>query len=223
MPKFEISPDLLRACAEVAKAASVFMAEVQSVADGFAKQLLPMLPALREGQRRMEYWDAHAPKLLREEVGMHWLIVPMSQMSFEGLAGLVTAHEQGGGPAVVVRLRQYYDEIFGSEAFLEGLERAWAAGARITRRLPLLRQALAAHRDGKYALSIPVLLAQFEGLVADVAVRPATKFMNADLRAYVERVAPGQLRWHTATNCCGGRDQDVRGRVPLEGAFAARP
>jgi hypothetical protein len=119
MPEYEIAPELVRNLANLESGLSAAMAEVKRVIDSFAERAKTILPALREGVRRLEYWDEQEGNLLREYVGAQGLIVPLSLMSFPAFAELITAHEQGGGPAVVVRLRQYYDEIFRSTVFLE--------------------------------------------------------------------------------------------------------
>jgi hypothetical protein len=192
MSEHEIISNLVGTVTALKSGLSAAMVEVKYVLDGlenrFAKEAAAMMPAIREGVRLLEYWDEQEANLLREYVGARGLIVPMSLMSFPDFAELVTAHEQGGGPAVVVRLRQYYDDTFSRPAFLDELERAWVADVRLARRLPLLSPALDAHREGKYALSIPVLLAQFEGLVVEMAANPPRKFTHADLLAHVERV-----------------------------------
>lgn len=90
----------------------------------------------------------------------------------------------------------------------------WEAHAP-TRRMPLLDQAIKAHALGMFAVSIPTLIAQFEGLVVEVAGHTGkTKFRR---REGVRR-RPRQRRRGDRRNALGFRWRDaprqVRARFP---------
>jgi hypothetical protein len=143
-----------------------------------------------------EHWEQHAPTILKGAIGSHGLIVPVSQMSLPDLVALLALHRDQGDVAVVQRIRDHYDEIFGAARFLDELEASWTVHPHLKRRISLLQEALKAHKHRMFAVSVPTLIAQFEGLVADVTKH--TGVMNgAALRTHVatlaasERVAGG--------------------------------
>jgi hypothetical protein len=171
--------------------------------------LLPVVQALREKmiavapavleiaagfertQELFKHWELHAESVLRDAVGAQGLIVPFSQMSFPDLTELLELHRAHGNDAVVQRVRQHYEELFTSEAFLDDLEAAWGADRHLARRLPLLREALKAHSLRMFAVSIPTLIAQFEGLIVDV-VKHRGRMAGKDLKAYVDGLATSE-------------------------------
>jgi hypothetical protein len=180
----------------------------RTVVEAALAPLLPTLQVLRElmvaaepvlrdvasrvgqAQELFEYWEQHAPTTLKDAVSARGLIVPISQMSFADLISLIASHRDNGDDAVVQRIRDLYDEIFRSTELLDGLEATWAAHPLLEHRMPLLGQALQAHKLGMFAVSVPTLIAQFEGIVADAA-KHVGKMGGPALRVHVERLAAG--------------------------------
>ena len=155
--------------------------------------LAPLVPfvqamgaTLREYQALKDRWEQDAPTVLKDEISAQGLIVPVSQMSHPDLVELLELYRDRGGPAVVQRIKQLYDEIFDAADFLATLESGWTANQHLQRRLPLLQQALKAHALGLYGVSVPTLLAQFEGLIVD-------------MMSHVGRMNYEQLKAHIAT------------------------
>lgn len=123
---------------------------------------------LRHAQELFDHWEQHAPQILSDTVHRNGMIVPISQMSFADLLNLLALHEREGDAAVVDAVRAEYDAIFGQTDFLERLASTWAGVPELTRRLPLLQAALRVHQLGIFEASVPLLFAQFEGLVVDL-------------------------------------------------------
>lgn len=65
----------------------------------------------------------------------------------------------------------------------------WAKNPLLQRRLPILREALEAHSEGRYALSIPAIIPQIEGLVAS-AFGHSGKLDVRTVKGYVEVAFP---------------------------------
>lgn len=137
----------------------------------------------------LDYWEQNAPSVLRDAIGSRGLIVPLSQMSVEDLRQLIDVFQAAGAVAVTDRISLHYDEIFGDLDFLQRVAATWTARPAMKRRLPLLLQALRAHELRLYAASIPTLLAQFEGLVADIAGHEG-RMTFAELQTHVATIAP---------------------------------
>ncbi|HEV3191311.1 MAG TPA: hypothetical protein VGY54_12470, partial [Polyangiaceae bacterium] len=141
-------------------------------------------------QELCRHWDKHAPATLKGAISSQGLIVPISQMSFPDLVALLGVHREKGDDAVVQWIRGQYDEIFCAAGFLDNLEATWAANSHLNRRLPLLQQSLKAHKLRMFAVSVPTLLAQFEGLVADATNHSG--LMNGEtMRRHVATLANG--------------------------------
>jgi hypothetical protein len=124
---------------------------------------------LQRTQKLFDHWEQHAPATLKSAISAHGLIVPISRMSFPDLFGLLAVHRDRGDAGVVQRVRELYEEVFGVVGLLDDLEASWAAHPLLRRRQAILQQALRAHSLGMFAVSVPALIAQFEGLVADAA------------------------------------------------------
>lgn len=133
----------------------------------------------------------HAPATLKGAISSKGLMVPVSQMSFPDLVALLELLPDAGEDIVVERLRTYYEGVFGAPGFLDQLAATWAAHPLLKRRISLLHEALEAHKRRMFAVSIPTLIAQFEGLVAD-AVNHTGSMGGAVLRSYAAKLAGGE-------------------------------
>lgn len=85
-------------------------------------------------------------------------------------------------------LRKYADHG------IEDVRQAWKADVLISARLPILVDALKAHEEGQYNLSVPVLLAQLEGMVAE-AKQHTGRFNTKTLFNYLEPIATDGSRF----------------------------
>jgi len=81
---------------------------------------------------------------------------------------------------------------------LEDLRRDWEKDLLIVPRLPILLDALSAHEEGHYTLSVPVLFAQIEGLVA-TAKKHEGRFMIKHLKNYLEPIRTQGSRFQRIT------------------------
>lgn len=84
----------------------------------------------------------------------------------EDALGIVQRYLTQDRDAVEQYIEKTMLEHYTDEALANRL-REWEAKEWFRHRIPLLRQAVEAHSEGRYVLSIPVLLAQTEGLIAD--------------------------------------------------------
>lgn len=125
--------------------------DVQSFFDS-----LPDLDVVRQGLR-----EAAAGQAVLEDVGYGFAPDALS-LSF--------ARRAGRGE---LSRRQVQAALLGltrSEHFHDQIEAAFTASGRLQRRWRVVEAAIAAHVDRNYALSIPALLAQLEGVVTDLLI-----------------------------------------------------
>jgi hypothetical protein len=176
-----------------------WLAEARELIGAFRASLLPIVPVLqslaeavsvrvREYQKLTDRWEQDAPTVLKDAIHAEGLIVPVTQMSLQDLVGLLELNRDRGAFAVVERIKQLYDEIFDGPGFMDGLEVSWAANHHLQRRLVLLRQALEAHKLRLFGVSVPALVAQFEGLVVDM-IGHTGKMNFEQLKALVATLA----------------------------------
>ncbi|MCB9593519.1 MAG: hypothetical protein H6719_12365 [Sandaracinaceae bacterium] len=97
------------------------------------------------------------------------LIVPLSQMPPAEIGALLKAHRDDGPDASVAFVRHYYDRLFACPNFLPRLKLSWRADPMLGRRFAVLSDGLDAHAARLFSASVPVLLAQLEGLIADIS------------------------------------------------------
>lgn len=82
------------------------------------------------------------------------------------------------------------------DARLKAIVERWESRTLLARRLSILRPAVEAHIEGKYALSVPALLAQMEGVVADGFAHRG-QMNGVQYKAYVGKLlSPELLRKH---------------------------
>lgn len=81
---------------------------------------------------------------------------------------------------------------------LEDLRRDWKKDLLIEPRLPILLDALSAHEEGRYTLSMPVLFSQLEGLVA-AAKKHKGRFTIKNLKNYLEPIRTQGSRFQGIT------------------------
>jgi len=81
---------------------------------------------------------------------------------------------------------------------LKDLRRDWKKDLLIVPRLPILLDALSAHEEGQYTLSVPVLFAQLEGIVA-AAKEHKGRFAIKHLKNYLEPIRTQGTRFQRIT------------------------
>jgi hypothetical protein len=176
--------DVNEAVPNVAK----LVAAIRVVMEAARPRLQELGAMIGNAQALIDHWEKNAPAILNDAIGSRGLIVPLSQMALPDLAELLKLYHDGGDRAVTDRITLYYDQIFDIPDFLKKLGAAWTARPSLHRRLPLLLQALKAHELQLFAVSVPTLLAQFEGVVADMASH-AGKMNFVELREHVSSLA----------------------------------
>ena len=119
------------------------------------RQWRPRLVEIAEGVRRFE--EFHAGLLSRH--GEEEIALPPFLNSFS-LPDVWQLFSDPSKPAL-----QVYQEYFKQEPNAEALLSDWESSGIYARRMPILRDAVKAHVEGRHTLSIPVLLAQIEGIL----------------------------------------------------------
>jgi hypothetical protein len=162
--------------------------QTQDALEKAAPQIAAAASGLLAAHEALTRWEQNASPLLKASVSAAGLIVPVSQITFAEMMDVLTLYTDKGEQAALARVRTMYDEIFTTEGFLSGLEDTWSAHPRLERRMRILEQALRAHELGMFAVSIPALLAQFEGAVADV-VNHTDSMSGGEMKKHVRTIA----------------------------------
>lgn len=129
---------------------------------------------MEEGLTAFEAAKAAAARFEEKGPGMaaaahaKGLIIPSSQISLYDLTKLVDVYETQGDSAVVSAIETEYEKIFGAPEFLDSLGKSWMASNLLAPRWPILNDALKAHTHRLFGASIPVLIAQAEGIIVDL-------------------------------------------------------
>jgi hypothetical protein len=146
--------------------------------------LVEVWPRIAEAAAVIGPWYRDRPT----GVGRAGLVVPLSHMTFGDMGELVRAYSEGGEEATIAFVRSYYDRLFERPGFLLQLKERWAADAALGRRIEPLAQALDAHQAGLFAVSVPTLLAQLEGLIADLK-KHKRRMKEGEWREYMRALA----------------------------------
>lgn len=121
-------------------------------------QFRPHALAISEGLRRFESFRVKFVKQHEREK----LALPPFFHEFT-LPEIYELFGECEGPAVLV-----YQEVFSKRENIDAILESWSKNKFYEDRLPILRDALGAHLEGKHTLSIPTLLAQFEGILCEM-------------------------------------------------------
>lgn len=133
-------------------------ASIQPVAELLASLQQPIGPIFAEIAQIMQDLPEHTRRALATLAQHGWY--PDSEMDRPGIADLVQLFERGETTAAHGQLSSYFDQR--SEAILEALCAAFPSRAKI------LISAFKAHKIGEYELSVPVLLAQADGICLEL-------------------------------------------------------
>lgn len=153
-----------------------------------ARQFLKNLPDLREWQRLLQ--QAEKGEDVLKETGLGFA---GEHLALTVMVSLGRTPQQVLHPVATTTLRTY---TLGP-AFEEELREVFEASRVVRRRWPIVRSALGAHRRREYTLSVPALLAQIEGMVADalifrqLVVRRGSKIYRLDAAGKILKNAKG--------------------------------
>lgn len=135
-------------------------------AQTFWEQALPgvvaeFIAALDSHLDRIERLNAQYGQIMLD---LGW--PPDSELPFAAVSEIVTIYESEGRE----RAREFVDNsliaYYDSDS-LWSIVGSWQENKWFHRRLPILREAITAHTNGLYFLSIPPILAQIEGVISD--------------------------------------------------------
>ncbi|MBW7884652.1 MAG: hypothetical protein H3C34_18840 [Caldilineaceae bacterium] len=145
--------------------------------------IIQLLNALKYRNDRLEAMLTRLAWPLPGHLGARWL----DSIADSFLAGVITDEDVA--------------EIFFDRYRIHGLQdlrREWEQDPLIAPRLPILLDALTAHEEGRYTLSVPVILAQLEGIVA-AAREHEGRFTIKTLIKYLELIRTQGSRFQRIT------------------------
>ena len=121
------------------------------------------------------------------EAGRLWIAPSMSGAL---VARVLKLHEEGAGPGVIASVvsRSY---ARGGWAPLVGAVERWGRNPLFKRRMPIFRDALEAHREGRFTLTVPTLVVQVEGICGQYVKRER---LLPKLTGKTKRVVEAALR-----------------------------
>jgi len=88
---------------------------------------------------------------------------PSMRLTFQEMIEL-TANDT---PLTKIQIEKYLLKRFNNETFSE-MQKNWEELSLFAKRINILKDAMSAHNAGQYSLSVPVLLAQAEGIIASL-------------------------------------------------------
>jgi len=83
-----------------------------------------------------------------------------------GVIEVMNEYEANGEDAARAKLDSFYVEVCTNEKLTEMMQE-WEQKPLLQRRMPILKQALDAHIEGKYFIALPIFLTQMEGILVD--------------------------------------------------------
>jgi hypothetical protein len=101
-----------------------------------------------------------------------------SFFSLSDVNEFIAIFERDGVDAARVYIAGCARDALSSAEFRDHLLCAWSCNPQVVPRMGILRDALGAHADGKYSLSVPVLISQLEGLIATARGGGAMNFVQ---------------------------------------------
>lgn len=120
----------------------------------------PFLKLSEEIAKTQKYFK-EADNIIREAntilFNLGWWIYP--EWAFPSLSKIINAHKEGKDNEIEKAIINYFDDKKLDEMFNN-----WKHNKRLTQRIQILEQAVWAHKQGKYILSICALLPQVEGI-----------------------------------------------------------
>lgn len=110
---------------------------------------------------------------------------------------------RAAGQEAAVRLAQWlWFEVWECPRAIGRVRSDWARNPMLKHRLGILNEALDAHLDGSYTLSIPPLIAQAEGLIAQ-GMGHEGRMNGHQYRSYIETLVAMELDyWVNGSDVC---------------------
>jgi hypothetical protein len=149
---------------------------------------LPSFPAIGRIQRLLEEFEAKGSRLQRMLLRLNW---PLPGHLPAALVDDITlAYDREG--ATVEEIEALFVNFYSPERLSE-LIGGWRAQGFNPRRLTIAVEAVRAHNEGRFELSVPALLPQIEGTIAEMFGHSGTLSMK-ELRTYVRSAFRGESR-----------------------------
>lgn len=161
--------------ASVMKSGEFLTPYLRQVAASYRIHIASSLPLLQENFLRQQWLEAarqtvasmEYSKKTIEEAGkalaeLGWWIHP--EWDLPALRDIIKAHGEGKHKEIEDAILGYFD---GEK--LDQMLSTWQANPNLKNRMHILKDAMWAHKQGKYTLSVPALLSQIEGIVIEDA------------------------------------------------------
>lgn len=111
------------------------------------------------------------------------------------IANIVNEYKKDS-TSIQPKIDEFVSRKFADKEIKSLLEQ-WKSRAWLNKRIPILKEAIEAHLDGKYFIAISGLLPQIEGIIAD-AYDHNGKLKCGDYKQYVQRLLEKRDRWSQA-------------------------
>lgn len=159
-PATEIANQMVRALAPSTQLIESMQAQIRAVTSQIDQSVWRYLEPLREIAERVGRSEAVRDAFVAYGL---WLAPLMSE---ELVQRIVTLHSRGANSGVVHSLvSRYYAK--DNWALLDSVVEGCRGSRYVAQRCEAMSQALKAHRQGLYAVSVPALLVHIEGIAAD--------------------------------------------------------
>lgn len=152
---------LVKTSVEVGSTIQQFAARAEEIHEQLLRAAKPTFDLLQQITERTKRDTQRCAQIMLE---CAW--PPETDMAADFAAKVIRIYGDKGKESAETYIRTYMMEKY-DEIALEDVYRNWTEAGWLDKRLPLLREALDAHHNGLFGLSVPVILAQTEGAVAD--------------------------------------------------------
>lgn len=165
----ELVSRMVQACEPIQKA----IAELNEQVSQWLVEYRPKLEQLSDAMRGFVTLHEHAVRALRD---LGW--PPILSLSPNDAQWIVNEYESKDAEVARASVETYLLDLHHDKTILAMLGQ-WGRRRDLKKRLPILAQAVYAHIEGNFWLSIPAMLTQIEGIVVDrwdpACERPSAK------------------------------------------------
>lgn len=128
------------------------------------KAFEPLTKAWIELAQRTQQFIEYSKETIEEAgkilLSLGWWIHP--DWTIPSLRDIINAHKKGKDKEIEKAIIDYFNE-----QKLNKIQKNWKSNAKIKSRIHILEDAIWAHKQSKYTLSVPALLPQVEGIVIE--------------------------------------------------------
>ena len=143
-----------------ALAESLARVSVPDFSDAIRRLCDPLIQISLNAPTAFKQADALTKEASQILLNLGWWIYPA--WTFSSLRAIIRTHDEGKDKEIEDAILVYFNE-----AKFDEMIQAWKTNTKLSPRIHILEDAVWAHNQGKYTLSVPALLPNVEGMIND--------------------------------------------------------